>query len=90
MSNRNIVIIDLNQQVYSAQTKEDLEAKLNEFDVVEKETMTNERLKNMSKVDIEKERAKLVADRQSLMDIKFEYLSCGFHSGAITEIHTCL
>jgi cilia- and flagella-associated protein 57 len=35
-------------------------------------------------------RDELAATRMNLMDIKFDFVCSGFHSGAITELHTCL
>lgn len=67
-----------------------MKAKLEEFEVVEKETMTNDKIREMSQQDLLKLKDSLARDRINLMDIKFDFLSQGFHSGAIKELHSCL
>ena len=76
--------------MYSTQTKEDLQAKLDEFDVVEKENMKIDKISHLSQVEVQKLKENLIKDRTALLDIKFEYIGSGFHSGPITELHTCL
>lgn len=44
LSNRTIIHIDLLEQIYSQQKKEDLQAKIDEFKVVEKETLRREKI----------------------------------------------
>lgn len=90
LSNKNMIIIDLFAQVYSTQKREDLKAKMDDFNKIEKETMTDDKIKKLSTLEVNKIMDTLGRDRISLMDIKFNYLSSGFHSGAIKEIHTCL
>lgn len=88
LSNRNIMIVDLNAQVYSTQTKQDLLAKQEEFDVVERESLSTEKIKGMSQQDITKIKENLNKDKLVLMDIKFELLGGSYHNGAISEVYT--
>jgi hypothetical protein len=74
--------------VYSNQTKEDLMAKLDEFDVVERESLSAEKISGVSQQEVMKIKENLRKDRLSLMDIKFELVGGSFHNGAITELHT--
>ena len=90
LSNRNVIVIDLLSQVYSAQKKEDLNAKLEEFDLIIKEQMAVDKIKQVSQQDFLKIKENLERDRKNILDVKFEFLCSGFHAGAITELHTCL
>lgn len=72
LSNRNVMVIDLITQVYSQQRKEDLQAKLEEFALIEKEQMAGDKLKQVSQADILKIKENLDRDRKNIMDVKFE------------------
>jgi hypothetical protein len=51
LSNRNVIVVDLFSQVYSTQKKDDLKARLKDFETFEKETLTNSENRNKSVVD---------------------------------------
>lgn len=90
LSNRTIIHINLLDQIYSQQKKEDLHAKMEEFKVVEKETLRREKIENENSKDISKIKENLAKDKLSLMDIKFEQINNGSHNGAISELRICL
>ena len=83
------MLIDLESQVFSVKKKEDLQAKIDEFEVLKKTKLANEVLVQISKKDAELLKDKLEHERKVIMDMDFKFLSSGFHSGAITELHTC-
>ena len=83
-------MIDLLSQVYSQQKKEDLHAKLEEFEVIRQDTLAKDKIIQVSQQDIQKIKENLERDRKTIMDVKFEYLCSGFHAGPISELHTCL
>lgn len=85
-----MIVIDLLSQVYSQQKKEDLQAKLEEFEVIRSDTLHKDKIMQVSQQDILKMKENLERDRKTIMDVKFEYLCSGFHSGPISELHTCL
>ena len=53
-----------------------------------KEELT--RLAEMSMLEREKAKELKEKERRDIQELKYNYVGKGFHSGAITEMHTCL
>ena len=54
LSNRNVMLINLESQVFSQKKQEDLQAKIDEFKIVMKTKLAPEVIIQISKVDVKK------------------------------------
>ena len=90
LSNRNVLIIDMWAEVYLQDKRDDIAMKLQEHETLLASEEEQSRYSQMSAVDKGKAREARANEREDILAIGYKIVGSGFHSGEITEMHTCL
>lgn len=90
LSNRNVLLIDIDNEVYCQDKRDDIAMKLKEQQEVENSPEEKNRYKSLSRQDQIKCDDVYIKERVKIQAIGFKMIGNGAHSGPITEMHTCM
>ena len=90
LSSRNVLMIDMMKEVYSQDKRDDIQMKLEEHKAIQNSPEEKSRFSALSKQDKDKAIINTAKELENITAIGYRMLGNGFHSGEITEMHTCL
>ena len=91
LTNRNVMLIDMWNEVYLQDKRDDIAMKLQEHESIVNSAEEKARMDKIVELTLKNKARQAVAkERQKITAINFRLLANGFHSGEISELHTCL
>ena len=90
LSSRNVLMIDMMKDVYSQDKRDDIQMKLEEHKTIQDSDEEKKRYWGLSLVDKKKSDKNTEKELENIKAISYRMLGNGFHSGEVTEMHTCL
>ena len=90
LSNRNVLLIDMFKEVYQQDKRDDINMKLQEHEAIVNSEEERARLSQQGKLEQNKAKEARELEKEKITAIGYKLIGNGFHSGEITEMHTCL
>lgn len=90
LCDRSVMIIDMWNEVYLQDKRDDIKMKQQEHRNIMMSEEERVRMQHLKGPELQKARLARDKEREAISAINFQLMCNGFHSGAITEMHTCL